>query len=452
MNFDVIVIGGGITGAGVLRDCALRGLSAALIEKDGLGKATTASSSHLIHGGLRYLLYDRLETHLTSWDSGFIVQMCGPLVKRLPILWPVYRGHRHGIENVEVLLKSYDHFQEMKLGKRHLRLSKEEVLGLFPQIKAEGLVGALCFDEWVVDAVGLVEGNVESAKKHGAQVFASCSVKSVLKENGKVRGLDVETPEGPQRLQAKIVVNATGPWTDKTAALAKVKVSLRLQKGTHLVYSRETLKDYFSKAGLLLEAADGKRYVFVIPMGEKVLVGPTDLPYLGNPDEIKASPDEISYLLESMRLYFPSFPENFEKTICGARPILAQKGREDLLSRDYEVYDHEQRDGLSGFVTVSGGKMSAFRKMAQDTTDLICKKIGKNAPCRTHLETLSGEPIRYSQAHPPPDPSLKSFLSRYPHLRQLYALGHLGAEWAKHWASKPLTQKEKTNFHRYYFG
>src|SRR5271170_2744477 len=110
-SHDVIIIGGGITGAGILRDCALRGLKALLLEKSAAGMATTASSSHLIHGGLRYLLYDRLTTHTTAWDSGNIVRIARPLLRRLPILWPVYRGHRHGAETVETLLECYDGFQ-----------------------------------------------------------------------------------------------------------------------------------------------------------------------------------------------------------------------------------------------------------------------------------------------------------------------------------------------------
>ncbi|MBK8575619.1 MAG: FAD-dependent oxidoreductase [Elusimicrobia bacterium] len=110
-EYDAIVIGGGITGAGILRDFALRGVRALLVEKGDLGCATTASSSHLIHGGLRYLLYDRLTTHATCWDSGHIVRIARPLLTRLPILWPVYRDHRRGLETVETLLESYDGFQ-----------------------------------------------------------------------------------------------------------------------------------------------------------------------------------------------------------------------------------------------------------------------------------------------------------------------------------------------------
>jgi glycerol-3-phosphate dehydrogenase len=169
--FDAIVIGGGITGAGVLRDLALRGAKTVLVEKGELGQATTASSSQLIHGGLRYLLYDRLTTHATCWDSGHIVRIARPLLTRLPILWPVYRDHRRGLETVETLLESYDGFQRMKEGKKHLRLSALETRRLVPGLKEDGLVGGLLFDEYWVDAVQLVRANVASAVargRHGA--------------------------------------------------------------------------------------------------------------------------------------------------------------------------------------------------------------------------------------------------------------------------------------------
>src|SRR5262249_59302745 len=125
-------------------------------EGDGLGGATTAASSRLVHGGLRYLLYDRLTTHLTSWDSGHIVRIARPLVKRLPILWPVYKGQRYGMEVVESLLESYDGFQRMKLGRPHLRLSAEATLELVPGLKREGLVGSLAFPQRALTPTQLV--------------------------------------------------------------------------------------------------------------------------------------------------------------------------------------------------------------------------------------------------------------------------------------------------------
>jgi glycerol-3-phosphate dehydrogenase len=161
--YDVVIIGGGITGAGVLRDLSLRGLRCLLVEKGEPGRGTTVNSSHLIHGGLRYLLYDRLTTHASCWDAGHIVRIAGGLLTRLPILWPVYRGHTHGLETVETLLEAYDGFQRMKGGLPHMRLPPREALRLIPALRPEGLLGAVVFDEWWVDPLALVRANLKSA-------------------------------------------------------------------------------------------------------------------------------------------------------------------------------------------------------------------------------------------------------------------------------------------------
>src|SRR5437667_7367406 len=134
----------------------MRGLRTLLVERRRPAMGTTITSTHLIHGGLRYLLYDRLTTHTTCWDSGHIVRIARPLLQRLPILWPVYKGQSHGLETVETLLESYDGFQRMKLGLPHLRLTPEEARGLIPGLKSEGLLGAVSFDEWWVDPAALV--------------------------------------------------------------------------------------------------------------------------------------------------------------------------------------------------------------------------------------------------------------------------------------------------------
>ncbi|MDE2293369.1 MAG: FAD-dependent oxidoreductase, partial [Elusimicrobia bacterium] len=182
---DVLVIGGGITGAGVLRDCALRGLKALLIEKGAPGEATTAASTHLVHGGIRYLLYDRLTTHATAWDAGNIVRVAGPLLKRLPIVWPVYADASHGLATVETLVAGYEPFQRMKDGLTHLRLPPGTVTSLVPGLRREGLRGGVSFDEWWVDAEGLVRANLDAARTGGAQVLTGWKAVSLLREGGR---------------------------------------------------------------------------------------------------------------------------------------------------------------------------------------------------------------------------------------------------------------------------
>ena len=424
MKFDVVIVGGGITGAGIARDCAQRGLKSIVLDKSLPGHATTAASSHLIHGGLRYLLYDRLTTHATAWDAGNIVRIAPHLVSRLPILWPVYKGHLHGIETVETLLEEYDGFQRMKGGLEHLRMDPHATRNVIPGLVGEGLVGSIAFDEWWVDAVALVEENLAAAKRGGVEIRSNAKVEDLLRdEDGRVRGVKVNGEE----IEASVVVNAAGPWVDQIAALGGVDIPIRLRKGTHVVYDKP-----LTPVGLLVEAIDQKRHVFVLPHAGGTLIGPTDLEHDGSPDTIRSEKEEINYLIDSVRRYLPDFPKDYASTRVGARPILGQAVSEKLLSREFQVLDHKETDGIDGFVTIAGGKMSDYRLMAKDTVDAVCAKLGNDAPCSSHRETLAGEKITTIPHFERPYRPLKRFLRNHPRLRELHALAYLGTGLFRH--------------------
>lgn len=424
MAYDLVVIGAGVTGAGVARDAALRGLKVAVVERGEPGGATTAASTHLIHGGVRYLLYDRLTTHATCWDSGHIVRTARELLTRLPILWPVYRGHARGLETVETLFEEYDKFQPMKYGLPHMRLTPEAALRLVPGLKAEGLRGALVFDEWWVDAQRLAARTLESAKAAGAEVLLHSPVDAVLREGGRALGVRTNGRE----LRAAVTVNASGPWVHKTAQMAGASLPLRLMKGTHLIWNDPKRVP----VGLLLEAEDRRRYVFVVPSPLGTWVGPTDQPGPADPDQTRTTPDETAYLLRSVKRYFKDWPDAPDSTIVGARPILGQPGAEKLLSRDFEVFDHEARDGIAGLLTIGGGKMSDYRVMAEAAVDAACRKLGSPARGTTQTLTLDGRPVGAIPDFEPPSRALKNFLRTKPRLRELHALGHLGAAFVRH--------------------
>ncbi len=414
----------------------MRGLKTLTLEKKSFGQATTASSSHMIHGGLRYLMYDRLTTQITCWDSGNILKIAGKNLIRLPIIWPVYQDHAHGIETVETLLESYDQFQPMKGGLKHLRLSKEETLSLIPGLRTEGLIGAVSFDEWWVDPVELVKKNLESARKYGAEIEEGRGLDEFILKDRRIIGLKSSGEE----IHAKILINAAGPWIDEVAGLADIHIPLRLQKGTHLVY-----KEKLSAFGLLLQTMD-QRYIFVIPSPQGTLIGPTDIATDEKPGRITTSEEEIQYLLKTALHYLPSLPVKYDSTIVGARPILAQKGNEKLLSRGFEVLDHEKRDGLGGLITIGGGKMSDFRLMAEETSDLACKKLGIKNPCRTALETLDGETLVPSSFRRPSS-ALQGFLKARPRLREAHAFSHLAFAFLRHLArSHPKNPEFKSYY------
>jgi glycerol-3-phosphate dehydrogenase len=434
MTSDVIVIGGGITGAGVLRDLALRGVRALLVEKGRPAGATTGASSRLIHGGLRYLLYDRLTTSTTSWDSGRIVRIARPLLTRLPIVWPVYRGHAHGIETVETLLEAYDGFSRRKGGLSHLRLTKEETLLLFPKLKEKGLVGSLSFDEWSVDPEALVRAQLEDATRLGCEWRSGTEAVALLKEGVRVTGVRLRAADGREEdVSAKVVINAAGPWADRVGRLGGVEVPLRLRQGSHLIFDRllEHITGSGRPLGLILQAAD-ERILFVLPHGTGTYVGPTDVETQRGPDDLQITGEETTYLLETVRSYFPDFPGRWDRTMTGARPILAQAGLEKLLSREFEVLDHS-RFGAAGFLTVAGGKMSDFRLMAEAVVNAAAVRLGVSAACRTHRMGLDGRELADVPEDPPPPDNLKKFLRAHPRLRELHALAYLGTALARHW-------------------
>ena len=445
MSYDLIVIGGGVTGAGVARDAALRGLKVALLERGEPGGATTAASTHLIHGGVRYLLYDRLTTHATCWDSGHIVRTARELLTRLPIVWPVYEGHARGLETVETLLEEYDKFSPMKYGLPHMRLTPEACLRLVPGLAAEGLRGALVFDEWWVDAQQLAARTLDSARAAGAEVLLRAPVDAILREGARTVGVSA----GGRELRALVTINASGPWVDKVAGLAGASLPLRLMKGTHLIWKDPRRVPM----GLLLEAADRERYVFVVPSPLGTWVGPTDLPGPDDPDKTRTTREEIAYLVRSVRRYFNNWPEAPDATIVGSRPILGQPGAEKLLSRGFEVFDHETRDGIPGLLTVGGGKMSDYRVMAEAAVDAACRKLGSSARAVTQSFTLDGRPVGAIPDFSPPSTALKRLLKARPRLRELHALGHLGAAFAVHSvrrASGLCPDEDETAFHRRY--
>jgi glycerol-3-phosphate dehydrogenase len=436
VTYDAIVIGGGITGAGAARDFALRGWKTLLLERGRFGRATTAGSSHLIHGGLRYLLYDRLTTHETCWDSGRIVRLARPLLTRLPILWPVYGDHRRGIETVETLLESYDAFQPLKEGRRHLRLSPAETLRLAPGLKPVDLRGGLLFDEYWVEAADLVAANVSDARRAGADALEDAGVEAIARDNGRVTGVRVL---GGKTFQAPVIVNAAGPWAARVAALAGAAVALRLQKGTHLVYRGAVPALAGPRpVGLLLEAVDRERYVFVLPGPDRTLVGPTDLPVGDDPDALTPTPEETAYLLASCRRYFPVFPDRWDALTVAARPIVGQRGPEKRLSRGFKVIDHAAA-GADGFLSVIGGKMSDFRLMAEATAAAVHRRVGRGAfRSVSASRDLAGRPVAADERGRPPSAALKRILDLSPRGRELHALAHLGVAFARHEAVRRL--------------
>jgi glycerol-3-phosphate dehydrogenase len=379
------VIGGGVTGAGIARDLSLRGLSVLLFDKGDWGAGTTGGSSWMIHGGPRYLEFDWDTTRLSTQDAGYIVSIARNLVYRVVFLIPVLPHDRNNIERMETAMEVYDRFQPLKKAHPHTRLTAEEALKAEPGLTRE-LIGAVTMEEWGVDPHRLVYANVEDAVAHGARAMNHTKVVDLIRDGGKVIGVRYRAADGEMsEARARVVVNATGPWSPEVSGMAGVPVKLRPAKGIHIVYPHR-----ISNFSISAESIDGRDLLMVSHAGF-TLLGTTDDDFYGDLDSVDILQDEVDYLLQAFERIFPSI-RNYRpvRTTAAVRPTLYKWRRyEDELSRRYEVIDHAAQ-GVEGFVTIAGGKLSMYRLMAEQTSDAVCRKLGHEAKCTTATTPLPG--------------------------------------------------------------
>lgn len=383
--YDVAVIGGGVTGAGVARDLSLRGLSVLLLEKGDWGAGTSGASSWMIHGGPRYLEFDWDTTRLSCQDAGHIVTIARNLVYRVVFIIPVLPHDRNNIERMETAMEVYDRFQPLKKAHPHRRLTSEEARFVEPGLSPE-VSGAVTMEEWGVDPHRLVFANVADAVAHGARALNHTRVTGLIRDGGKVIGVRYRGSDGAgAEARAGVVVNASGPWSPQVGEMAGVPVELRPAKGIHLVYPHR-----ISNFSISAESIDG-RDLLMVAHGGFTLLGTTDDDFYGDLDSIDVLEDEVEYLLQGFERVFPSIRSYRPvRTTAGVRPTLFKWRRyEDELSRRYEVIDHATA-GVEGFVTIAGGKLSMYRLMAEETADAVCKKLGHQAPCTTATSPLPG--------------------------------------------------------------
>ena len=382
---DVVVIGGGVTGAGVARDLALRGLSVLLLEKGDWGAGTSGASSWMIHGGFRYLEYDWDTTRLSCLDAGRIVSIARNMINRVVFIVPVLPDDRNNIEVVETAMEVYDRFQPLKDSHPHRRLTAKEARAAEPGLSPE-IVGAVTMEEWGVDPHRLVFANVQDAVAHGARALNHTRVVDLIRDGGKVIGVRYRTADGAtSEARARVVVNATGPWSSEVSGMAGVRVELRPAKGVHIVYPHR-----ISNFSISAESVDG-RDLLMVAHGGFTLLGTTDDDFYGDLDSVDVLEDEVDYLLQAFERVFPSIRSHRAvRTTAGVRPTLFKwRSYEDDLSRRYEVIDHAKED-VDGFITIAGGKLSMYRLMAEETSDLVCRKLGHDAKSTTASRPLPG--------------------------------------------------------------
>ncbi len=394
--YDLVVIGGGINGCGIARDAAMRGLDVALFEKNDFSTGATWASSGLIHGGLRYLSNDPRVTKKSCYDSGHIQRIAPHLLFRVPFLYPV-RGdtlqNRALLELVEIYFDTYDRYAPLKGGAPHTRMTREQALELEPGLP-DDVIGAVTTDEWGIDSSRLTLLNAIDAAEHGADIYTYHEMVDFLHDDGSdaqrgaVKGVRVRDrlSGGTDEVYGKRTLNATGPWAERIANRAGAQsCQIRPGKGIHLV-----LAGRVTNYAIISEAIDG-RQIFLAPHQNVTYVGTTDDDYFGDLDEIPVLEDEVKYLLDGVRSIFPSIDRHrIIDTTVGCRPTLSERGKyESDLSRDHAIFDHAD-EGVPNFISLGGGKLAAYRLMAEETVDLICEQLGVDESCRTHLEPLPG--------------------------------------------------------------
>ena len=339
----------------------------------------------MIHGGPRYLEFDWDTTRLSCLDAGHIVSIARNLVYRLVFIVPVGPDDRHGIEQWETVMEVYDRFQPLKKAHPHRRLTAKEAREVEPGLSSD-IVGAVTFEEWGVDPHRLVYANVADAVAHGARALNHTRVTDLIRDGGTVIGVRYQGPDASiTEARARVVVNAAGPWSPEVGAMAGASVRLRPAKGIHIVYPHR-----ISNFSITAESIDGRELLMVSHAGI-TLVGTTDDDFYGDLDSVDVLDEEVDYLLQAVERVFPSI-RKFRpvRTTAGVRPTLFEwRPYEDSLSRRYEIVDHG-KDGVDGFVTIAGGKLSMYRLMAEETSDVVCRKLGHQATSTTASQPLPG--------------------------------------------------------------
>ena len=393
-SFDVLVVGGGVTGAGVALDAASRGLKTALVERRDFATGTSSKSSKMVHGGIRYLQQGdfRLVYQALS-ERQRLLRNAPHLVRPLGFLVPIYR--RGGLiprvfaRFFGLALWFYDLTGGALIGKRHKRLDKEATLAHMPTLKDDLVQSRYLYDDARADDARLALTVARTAAlDHGAAVTNHAPVTKLRKEDGRIVGATVDTDAGTIDVTARAVVNASGVWVDGVDSLEapQEQPTIRPARGAHVVVRRELVRNDVA----VLMGIPGKRAsVFAVPWGEFTYIGTSDTDYEGDLDNLPCTADDVSFLLGNIN--FSTDEELKDDDVLGAwvglRPLLrgAKRKKTADLSRRHRI-----TRSPGGLISIAGGKLTTYRQMAQDTVDEVLRLLGRQARCRTKSLPLRG--------------------------------------------------------------
>ncbi|MED1204052.1 glycerol-3-phosphate dehydrogenase/oxidase [Heyndrickxia acidicola] len=395
--FDLLIIGGGITGAGIALDASTRGMKVALVEMQDFAAGTSSRSTKLVHGGLRYLKQFEVGMVAEVGKERAIVYENGPHVTTPEwMLLPLHKGGTFGKFTTNIGLRVYDFLAGVKRSERRKMLSAEETINKEPLVKREQLMGGGYYVEYRTDDARLTIEVMKKAVENGAQAINYVKAEQFIYEDKKMVGVRVKDLLNNEviSIQAKKVVNAAGPWVDKVRKedYSINNKRLRLTKGVHIVFDQSAFPLH---QAVYFDTPDG-RMVFAIPREGKTYVGTTDTFYAEDKDIANPKPlsSDIEYILKSIHYMFPSVKvteKDVESSWAGVRPLIYEEGKDPSeISRKDEIWE-----GESGLITIAGGKLTGYRKMGETVVDLVAKRLGEETnrsfdPCQTKHMPISG--------------------------------------------------------------
>jgi glycerol-3-phosphate dehydrogenase len=399
-TFDLLVVGGGITGATLAWDASLRGLKVALVDKGDFAMATTSASSKLIHGGLRYLKNGEVGLVRESLRERRILQKIAPhLVWPIPFLMPTHKkgGNKRWMIKAGMMVYdtlSWDRSNLDDPERRipgHCMLSSRQVLEEEPVVAPEGLTGGAVYYDCRCDPERLCLEFILGAAEQGAVVVNYAEVTGLVRSNKTVEGAGVRDRLGGASLEvrARMVANVAGPWADAIDVLsgAEDEIALRRSKGIHII-TRPLARRY-----AVVGMTAGKRHFFIIPWRRHSLIGTTDTEYRGHPDDLSVLDEDVNNFIAEINQAMPAAalkPDDVLYRYVGVRPLVEQDTEVYDASRKYEIIDHHDK-GLKGYITALGGKYTTSRNLAAKATGKIMVRLGKpKTACTTQDRLLPG--------------------------------------------------------------
>ncbi len=405
---DILIIGGGINGCGIARDAARRGLKVALVEMKDLAYGTSSRSSKLVHGGLRYL--ENLEFSLvfeSVSERKILLDIAPHLVNPLGFIFPVFKSSRVNLATLSAGMWLYDGLSLFRSPKRHRKLKKPDIEKEEPSMRLENLKGAQLYYDCSTNDARLTLENAIDAQKHGALISTWTKAVSFLKsDDGRITGVVVKNmfTGDLKEVKAHTIINASGPWTDKISSMSR-EVSLptlRPTKGVHIVVNHGNLP--VNNAVVCVHPTD-ERVLFAIPWGEQTYIGTTDTDFSGDPSSVRATREDVEYLIEAAAHYFPKHRIDPSDVICtwaGLRPLIAppEDVSESEISREHKILV-----GEDGMISIAGGKLTTFRKMSAEMVDTAVSllRLSGNLPDKLTDAKTDHHPLPGAVNWPPDD-------------------------------------------------